>query len=52
MSIIKKLIENAGTECRYPSSGEMDQIKGFVMSGDRRLQLVKALAESCERIVK
>lgn len=52
MSIIKKLIENADTECRYLTPGEMDQIKGFVMSGDRRLRLVKALTESRERIVK
>jgi allophycocyanin alpha subunit len=52
MSIIKKLIENADTECRYITPGEMDQIKGFVMSGDRRLRLVKALTESRERIVK
>ncbi|MDX2242779.1 MAG: allophycocyanin [Leptolyngbyaceae cyanobacterium bins.302] len=52
MSIIKKLIENADTECRYLTPGEMDQIKGFMMSGDRRLRLVKALTESRERIVK
>ncbi|MBD2465260.1 allophycocyanin [Oscillatoria sp. FACHB-1407] len=52
MSIIKKLIENADTECRYLTPGEMDQIKSFVMSGDRRLRLVKALTESRERIVK
>ena len=52
MSIIKKLIENADAECRYLTPGEMDQIKGFVMSGDRRLRLVKALTESREQIVK
>lgn len=52
MSIIKKLIENADTECRYLTPGEMDQIKDFVMSADRRLRLVKALTESRDRIVK
>lgn len=52
MSIIKKLIENADTECRYLTPGEMEQIKGFVTSADRRLRLVKALTESRERVVK
>lgn len=52
MSIIKKLIVNADAESRYLTPGEIDQIKGFVMSGDRRLRLVKALTESRERIVK
>nr|RNJ66169.1 MAG: allophycocyanin [Leptolyngbya sp. IPPAS B-1204] len=52
MSIIKKIIVNADAECRYLTPGEMDQIKYFVMSGDRRLRLVKALTDSRERIVK
>jgi allophycocyanin alpha subunit len=52
MSIIKKLIENADAECRYLSPGEMDQIKSFVISSDRRLRLVKTLTESRDRIIK
>jgi allophycocyanin alpha subunit len=52
MSIIKKLIVNADAECRYLTSGEMDQIKSFVASSDRRLRLVKALTESRDQIVK
>jgi allophycocyanin alpha subunit len=52
MSIIKKLIVNADAESRYLTPGEMDQIKSFVMSGDRRLRLVKVLTESRDRIVK
>lgn len=52
MSIIKKLIENADAESRYLTPGEMDQIKSFIMSSDRRLRLVRALTESRERIVK
>jgi allophycocyanin alpha subunit len=52
MSIIKKLIVNADAESRYLTPGEMEQIKGFMMSSDRRLRLVKALTESRERIVK
>lgn len=52
MSIIKKIIVNADTESRYFTPGEMDQIKSFMMSGERRLRLVKALTESRDRIVK
>lgn len=52
MSIIKKLIVNADAESRYLTPGEMDQIKDFLMSSDRRLRLVKALTDSRERLVK
>lgn len=52
MSIITKLIVNADAESRYLTPSEMDRIKSFVMSGDRRLRLVKTLTESRDRIVK
>lgn len=52
MSIIKKLIEDADTDCRYLTPSEMDQIKDFLMSGDRRLRLVKTLTDGREYIVK
>ncbi|MBN8562879.1 MAG: allophycocyanin [Leptolyngbya sp. UWPOB_LEPTO1] len=52
MSVIQKLIVNADAECRYLTPGEMDQIKGFMMSSDHRLRLVKTLTESRDRIVK
>ncbi len=52
MSIIKKLIVNADAECRYLSPGELEQVKSFALSGDRRLRLVKTLTGSRDRIVK
>jgi allophycocyanin alpha subunit len=52
MSIIKTLIVNADAECRYLSPGELEQVKSFAISSDRRLRLVKALTESRDRIVK
>ncbi|MBD1865965.1 allophycocyanin [Cyanobacteria bacterium FACHB-471] len=52
MSIIKKLIVDADAECRYLTPGETDQIKRFVVSGDRRLRLVRVLTESRDRIIK
>jgi allophycocyanin alpha subunit len=52
MSIIKKLIVNADAESRYLTIGEMDQIKLFMKSSDRRLRQVKALTDSRDFIVQ
>lgn len=52
MSIVTKSIVNADAEARYLSPGELDRIKNFVTSGERRLRIVQALTENRERIVK
>ena len=52
MSIVTKSIVNADAEARYLSPGELDRIKNFVSSGERRLRIVQALTENRERIVK
>ncbi len=52
MSILMKLIVNADAEVRYPTPGELEQMKSFVMNGDRRLHLAQSLTQSRERIVK
>ncbi|MBW4664671.1 MAG: allophycocyanin subunit alpha [Chroococcus sp. CMT-3BRIN-NPC107] len=52
MSIVTKSIVNADAEARYLSPGELDRIKSFVGSGERRLRIVQALTENRERIVK
>jgi allophycocyanin alpha subunit len=52
MSIVTKSIVNADAEARYLSPGELDRIKGFVTSGERRLRVAQVLTESRERIVK
>lgn len=52
MSILMKLIVNADAEVRYPTPGELEQIKSFVMNGDRRLRLAQSLTQNRERIVK
>ena len=52
MSIVKTLIVNADAECRYLTPGEIDQMRLYVASGARRVQLVRALAEGRDRIVK
>ncbi|MBW4595978.1 MAG: allophycocyanin [Brasilonema angustatum HA4187-MV1] len=52
MSIITKMIVNADAEVRYLSPGELDQIKLFISSSERRLRLVQALTLSRDRIIK
>lgn len=52
MSVVTKSIVNADAEARYLSPGELDRIKGFVSSGERRLRIAQTLTESRERIVK
>ena len=52
MSVVTKSIVNADAEARYLSPGELDRIKGFVSSGERRLRIAQTLTESRDRIVK
>ncbi|WP_017317206.1 allophycocyanin subunit alpha [Mastigocladopsis repens] len=52
MSIVTKAIVNADAEARYLSPGELDRIKGFVTSGERRLRIAQVLTDNRERIVK
>jgi allophycocyanin alpha subunit len=52
MSIVTKAIVNADAEARYLSPGELDRIKGFVTSGEKRLRIAETLTGARERIVK
>jgi allophycocyanin alpha subunit len=52
MSIVTKSIVNADAEARYLSPGELDRIKSFVTSGEKRLRIAQALTDSRERLVK
>ena len=52
MSIVTKSIVNADAEARYLSPGELDRIKSFVTSGERRLRITQTLTENRERIIK
>jgi allophycocyanin alpha subunit len=52
MSVVTKSIVNADAEARYLSPGELDRIKSFVGSGERRLRIAQTLTESRERIIK
>ncbi len=52
MSIVVKSIVNADAEARYLSPGELDRIKSFVTSGERRLRVAQVLTDNRERLVK
>jgi allophycocyanin alpha subunit len=52
MSIVTKSIVNADAEARYLSPGELDRIKSFVTTGERRVRIAQILTDSRERIVK
>jgi allophycocyanin alpha subunit len=52
MSIVTKSIVNADAEARYLSPGELDRIKSFATSGEKRLRIAQVLTENRERIVK
>ncbi len=52
MSIVTKAIVNADAEARYLSPGELDRIKSFAGSGERRLRIAQVLTENRERLVK
>ncbi|RMH65783.1 MAG: allophycocyanin [Cyanobacteria bacterium J003] len=52
MSVVTKSIVNADAEARYLSPGELDRIKNFVSTGERRLRIAQTLTENRERIVK
>lgn len=52
MSIVTKAIVNADAEARYLSPGELDRIKNFVTTGERRLRIAQILTENRERLVK
>jgi allophycocyanin alpha subunit len=52
MSIVTKSIVNADAEARYLSPGELDRIKGFATSGEKRLRIAETLTGARERIIK
>jgi allophycocyanin alpha subunit len=52
MSIVTKSIVNADAEARYLSPGELDRIKTFVSTGERRVRIAQVLTENRERLVK
>lgn len=52
MSVVSQVILKADDELRYPSSGELKNIKEFLQTGEQRMRIVATLAENEKKIVQ
>ncbi len=52
MSVISQVILHADDELRYPSSGELKNIKDFFQTGEQRMRIASTLAENEKKIVQ
>lgn len=52
MTVISQVILKADDELRYPSSGELRNIKDFLQTGAQRMRIVTSLAENEKKIVQ
>ncbi|MDY7012166.1 MAG: allophycocyanin subunit alpha-B [Cyanobacteriota bacterium] len=51
MSVVSQIILKADDELRYPSSGELQSIKAFMVTGEQRVRIAETLAENEKKIV-
>lgn len=51
MSVISQVILQADDELRYPSTGELENIKNFLQTGEQRMRIAATLAENEKKIV-
>jgi allophycocyanin-B len=52
MSIVSQVILRADDELRYPSSGELEGIKKFLITGEKRVRIAETLANNEKKIVE
>ena len=52
MSVVSQVILKADDELRYPSSGELKNIKEFLQTGEQRMRITTTLAENEKKIVQ
>lgn len=50
MSVISEVILKADDELRYPSSGELKNIKEFLQTGEQRMRIAATLAENEKKL--
>ncbi len=51
MSVINIVIAEADDELRYPSVGELENVKSYMASGAQRLQIAQILTDNKKRII-
>ena len=52
MSVVSQVILQADDELRYPSTGELENIKNFLQTGAQRMRIAATLAENEKKIVQ
>lgn len=52
MTVVSQVILKADDELRYPSSGELNNIKDFLQTGEQRVRIATTLAENEKKIVQ
>jgi allophycocyanin-B len=52
MTVVSQVIIKADDELRYPSSGELNNIKDFLQTGEQRMRIVSILTENEKKIVQ
>ena len=52
MSVVSQVILKADDELRYPSTGELKNIKDFLQTGEQRMRIAIALSENEKKIVQ
>lgn len=52
MTVVSQVILQADDELRYPSSGELQNIKDYLQTGEQRLRIVNTLTENEKKIVE
>jgi allophycocyanin-B len=52
MTVVSQVILQADDELRYPSSGELNNIKDYLKTGEQRIRIVSTLAENEKKIVQ
>jgi len=52
MTVVSQVILQADDELRYPSSGELTNIKDFLQTGEQRVRIATTLAENEKKIVQ
>jgi Phycobilisome protein. len=51
VSVINQIIETADDQLRYLSVSELEAIRNYMTTGERRLQIAQVLAENKKRII-
>ena len=52
MTVVSQVILQADDELRYPSSGELKNIKDYLQTGEQRVRIVDTLTENEKKIVE